>query len=51
MKLKLKFLADLNNFEKFIFLVFFLLVPFGIVLTPILIKVYNKVYKKRVDKI
>ncbi len=51
MKLKLKFLADLNNFEKFVFFILFLLIPFGIIITPILIKFYNKIYKKGVDKI
>lgn len=51
MKLRLHFLADLNKFERFVFFMLFLLIPFGLVITPILIKIYNKFYKQRVDKI
>lgn len=50
MKLRLDMIKNLNKCEKIVFAILFLLIPFGMIITPILIKVYNKVYKKKVDR-
>ncbi len=50
MRDQLKFLKELNYIEKTVLVGFMLVVPCGMVIGPILTKVYTKFTNKRVDK-